>query len=186
MKHITRRGTKSGPFATAITAESHYLKFARYFAGLCYHHVFQVIPSCNYCKRRRLSRVLAQVNKLRPRSDDARFPSPRHLVPPILPLNDQAAWSHLKDDWLCQPSTSINFDWRDRIERVKDTATLRWFSATWGKESERRGLMQTCCVFNPSDLPYPPNFIARRKYGLNPTALYNRDGRRRMLIVVRM
>jgi len=60
-----------------------------------------------------------------------------------MPLNDQAAWSQLQDDWLCQPSTSINFDWRDRLEHVEDTATLRWYSATWGKESERNGLMQT-------------------------------------------
>jgi len=60
-----------------------------------------------------------------------------------MPLSDQAAWSHLEDEWLSQPSTLSNFDWKDGLQRVEDTATLHWFSTTWGKESDRSGLMAT-------------------------------------------
>jgi len=60
-----------------------------------------------------------------------------------MPLNDRATWSHLEDEWLRQPSTLSNFDWKDGLQRVEDTATMHWFSATWGKETERHELMGT-------------------------------------------
>jgi len=60
-----------------------------------------------------------------------------------MPLNEEATWSHLEDEWLRQPSPFSNFDWRVGLQRIEDAATLQWFSATWGKESERHRLMKT-------------------------------------------